>query len=50
MEEKKKNSVSNDSVSLPDEAIQKVYGGGFGDDIPRTPEYPIDDDAKQKFN
>ena len=37
-----------DAVQLSDEKLKKVTGGGL-DDVPTVPEYPIDDDVKDKF-
>ena len=52
MEKKKVKSASNDSVSMPDEMLKNVSGGGngFGDDLPFVPENDIDDDVKKKFS
>ena len=45
----KPETEETEGVKIPDEKMKKVSGGGWGDDIPRVPEYPIDDDAKNKF-
>lgn len=44
MEKNQKNGVT-----LTDESLETVSGGGFGDDIPRVPENPIDDDVKNNI-
>ena len=49
MEELKNKPVSNEGVSLPDETLKKVSGGGLADDVSRVPENPIDDGVKEKF-
>ena len=36
-------------INVPDEKLKKVIGGGAFDDVPRVPEYPIDDETKKKF-